>query len=72
MPQVTPLKIAIVSSGKTIVQLSRETGFGETEISAWANGRHTPIKRTRVALAEALGRPLEELWPDLHEQERVA
>lgn len=65
MPQVTPLKIAIVSSGKSIVQLSRETGFGETDISRWANGRHVPIKRTRDALAEALGRTVEELWPSL-------
>jgi transcriptional regulator with XRE-family HTH domain len=64
VPQVTPLKIAIVSSGKTIVQLAQETGFGETDISRWANGRHVPIKRTRIALAEALGKSVEDLFPE--------
>lgn len=67
MAKPTPLKIAIVSSGRTSTAIAAEAGMHQTHLSRIANGLHTD-EPTQRKLADILGRTVEELFPDETEQ----
>lgn len=64
MPKVTPLKIAIVSSGLTMKQIAKRIGRHEDEVSKWANDARPATRSTKIALAGALNTTVPALWPD--------
>lgn len=64
MPKVTPLKIAIVSSGLTMREIAQRIGRHEAEVSKWANDARPATRSTKIALAGALNTTVAELWPD--------
>lgn len=67
MPQPTPLKIAIVSSGLTAREVARRVGKDEQTISRWSNDARPVPVTARIALATVLGTTVEALWPESEE-----
>lgn len=65
---VTPLKLAVVASGRFQRDIAAEIGVDQHQFSRWVNGLHCPEPSTRQAIADVLGRQVTELWP----QEAVA
>ncbi len=55
------LKLSILSAGWTQRRLSDVTRIPETRLSDLARGRTVPTFRERLALAHALGKPIETL-----------
>jgi transcriptional regulator with XRE-family HTH domain len=62
MKRVTALKLAIVASGRPQRDLALELGLHESQLSRIVNGLETDAG-TRYAIADALGRDHDELWP---------
>lgn len=62
MRSVTPLKLAIVASGRSQRALAAELRMDETHLSRIVNGLHTD-EDTRNRIASALHRQVDELWP---------
>lgn len=62
MKRITPLKLAIVASGRSQKDLALELGLHESQLSRIVNGLETDAG-TRYAIADALGRDVDELWP---------
>lgn len=63
MKQITPLKLAIVASGRHQKDIAAELGVLESTLSRWANGLHVPDER-RQLIADVLGRDVAELFPE--------
>lgn len=63
----TPLRLAIVHSGRTQRDVAGEAGISEGHLSRIVNGLHTD-DATQEAIARAIGKTVAELWPN----ERVA
>lgn len=57
------IKALMILKGITSVDIARKTGVSATWISLVLNGRK-PSKRIRKAIAQAVGKPVEELWPN--------
>lgn len=70
MKPATPLKLAIVASGRQQQDIAAEVGLHPSRLSLIVNGLHTD-DATRQAIARALGRNPDELWPP-EPQERAA
>lgn len=65
MPRhVTPLRLAIVESGRTQREIADEVGLSESRLSLIVNGRRHCDDRMREKIAAALGRKISELWPE--------
>lgn len=62
MKRITPLKLAIVASGRPQRDLALELGLHESQLSRIVNGLETDAG-TRYAIADAIGREHDELWP---------
>jgi transcriptional regulator with XRE-family HTH domain len=60
--RVTPLKLAILEAGVTQKSVAEKAGMSETRLSHIARGLH-PSNDEAVALADAIGRTVDELWP---------
>lgn len=58
----TPLRIALAQAGMSQIELAAATGVERTRLSRIVNGLHCN-DATRVAIAEALGRSVDELFP---------
>lgn len=63
-PTITPLRMALDHDGRRQDWLAVQVGAHPVEVSRWVRGVHRPMAHTRVAIAEALGRDVFELWPD--------
>lgn len=61
--QPTPIRLALVHSGRTQREVAAEVGIHESYLSRIANGLHVDDEPTRAAIAAALGRPVDELFP---------
>ena len=62
MAHVTPLKLAIVHSGRTQRDIASTAGINEAQFSRIVNGLHAS-DATRAAIAQALDVPEADLWP---------
>jgi plasmid maintenance system antidote protein VapI len=60
---VSPLKIAIVASGRTQRDIAAAAGTDEYRLSRIVNGREQPPDDLMAAISQALGRSVGELWP---------
>lgn len=67
MRKPTPLKLAVVMSGRRQKDIATEVGTDEATLSRIVNGLHAD-DRMRSAIAAALGRQVDELWPADEEQ----
>lgn len=56
--------MALFEAHRTSRSLARELKVHETQVSRWRSGVHTPEPETQKMIAEALGRSVDELWPD--------
>ncbi len=58
-----PLKVAIFASGKTQRQIAAAAGIPENRFSEIVRGWTNPRESERGAIAEALAKPVDELFP---------
>ena len=61
--EVTPLKIEIVKSGLTIKEVHEKSGININYLSMACNGRINLKPDHQVAIARALNKPVEHLFP---------
>jgi transcriptional regulator with XRE-family HTH domain len=60
----TPLQVALEHTKLPDVELAFRIGVNVTTIWRWRSGKSSPSSRAiRAALAEVLGRSVDELWP---------
>jgi lambda repressor-like predicted transcriptional regulator len=64
--------MAIFEANRTSRSLARELKVHESQVSRWRTGLHTPEPATRRIIANALGRKVEELWPDVEDHDSKA
>ena len=64
MPKVTPLKLAIVASGMTGLEVAARIDRHATEVYRWANDTRPCPEHVRADLARTLNTTVEALWPD--------
>lgn len=64
MMNVTPLKLAIVASGRSQRDVATAVGISEFKLSRIVNRHALPDHATRLALARELGRSPEALFAD--------
>lgn len=60
----TALKVAIVSSGHRQYVIAGRAGMNETLLSKIITGRTTATPEQKKALAKALGRRVQDLFPE--------
>jgi transcriptional regulator with XRE-family HTH domain len=63
MQKPTPLKRAIFESGMKQKDIAARLQMDEGHLSRIVNGLHAP-QATREAIADALDRPVADLWPE--------
>lgn len=59
----TPLRLAIVHSGRTQRDIADEVGLSETRLSQIVNGHWNADHGTRTALASVLGLHVNDVFP---------
>ena len=59
-----PLKIAIVESGRSQLELAKATDMHESRLSHIVNGHRDPSDAERKALARVLRRKIADLFPE--------
>lgn len=60
----TPLQLALDETAKADIELAFEIGVNVTTIWRWRVGKSIPTSQAiREAIADALGRHVDELWP---------
>ncbi len=64
----TPLKRILQEEGRRQTWLAAQIGVRPDQLNRWVHGLHEPIDATKQAIAEALGRPVDDLFPDLVEE----
>lgn len=62
MQTPTAAKVAVVASGRSQREIALAAGIHPTHLSRVVNGLRCD-ERTREAIATALGRDVDELWP---------
>lgn len=65
MRKPTPLKLAIVASGRTQREIAEMVGIDEDSLSKIANGHRTPSLPRAIALARLLNQSVTDLF-DVH------
>ena len=60
------MKISIMKSGKYAYQIAQEIGWHPTKISQIVSGVYTPDKEEKELLANAIGVPVADIFPELH------
>lgn len=70
----SPLDAAMLEDGRRNDWLADKVDAYPEQVSRWRSGAHEPIKRTQREIARALGRTVDELWPntDQADDEQVA
>lgn len=59
----TPLKQALAVDGRRQDWLAERVGATKQQVWTWVHGLHVPAEPTRRAIACALGREVDELFP---------
>jgi transcriptional regulator with XRE-family HTH domain len=72
MAASTPLRAIMEAEGRRQSWLAQRIGKHQSEVSRIVNRGLLPDAETRLAIAAALGRSVEELWPDTDEKAAAA
>lgn len=64
MPKNLALKVAIVQSGRSQIQVAKDASLPESRLSRIINGHDVASAAERRALARILKRKADELFPD--------
>ena len=59
----TELRRILEDEGRSQAWLSRRLGVSRQAVGMWVHGIYTPVPETREAIASALRRSVDELWP---------
>lgn len=59
----TPLKQVLAEDGRRQSWLAERLGVDPRQVWGWANGLHVPADETKAAIAAALHRDVESLFP---------
>lgn len=59
----TPLKRALAEDGRRQTWLAERLGVDPRQVWGWVHGLHVPGNETQAAIATALGRTVDELFP---------
>ena len=59
----TPLKRILDEEGRRQDWLARQLNVDESAVSRWVRGVHVPSEPNRRAIAEALGRNVDDVFP---------
>jgi len=72
-PLTDPLeiKIALIRSRKTQAQIARKLGVSKAQVTMVIKGKRAQ-KRVRRAIAKAVGKRVEELWPYSNHNRKAA
>jgi hypothetical protein len=62
MERLLKTKAKIVESGKTLKQVAKEAGIHPTLLSLAIGGRYNLKDSEKAAIAEAVGRPVDEVF----------
>lgn len=65
----TPLRRVLQDQGRRQNWLAEQVGCDPSDMSNYVRGLHVPEETRRVAIAAALGRHPDELWPPAAEQQ---
>ena len=65
---VTPLKLAVISSGKKQLEISRNCGINPTKLNLIINGWTLPNDKEMTLLTMELEKPMTELFPKVNEK----
>lgn len=60
---VTPLRVAVVRSGRKQREIAEAVGLSASHFSKIVNGLHVSDEDTRKQIAQAVGQTVEDLWP---------
>ncbi|MEU5949268.1 DUF5753 domain-containing protein [Micromonospora sp. NPDC047465] len=66
------LRAAMADRGETAESLAEQVGVDPKTIARWITPGRTPHPRHRAAAAAALGREVEDLWPDVFKRREPA
>ena len=72
MQAITPLKRVMLAEGRRQSWLAERIGKQQSVVSLIINRGLIPDPETRQAIAEALGRKVDELWPEHSEKAEAA
>ena len=61
--EFAPLKLAMLELGLTLAELESLTGINKSYLSLMAWARMRPNAHEKAAIAKAIGRPVESLFP---------
>lgn len=64
MPKNLALKIAILESGSSQIEVAKASGIHESRLSRFVNGHYEPNDAERKALARVLKRKAAQLFPE--------
>lgn len=64
MPTPHPVKVALAQRGETQTDLARAIGVSRNGVYSALNGQQRPWPKLRRSIAEYLGRPEAELFPE--------
>lgn len=69
MANPSPLKRILLAEGRRQTWLAGEVGIDPADLNRIVNRGLIPSDRVKQAIADALGRKVEELWPDAEQSE---
>lgn len=61
----TALKVAFIESKRKQIEVAAEVGMDESKLSKIVNGHIEPTDDEKAAIATALGKPKDQLFPEV-------
>lgn len=65
MPINTALKVAFIEAGRRQIEVAGDIGMDESKLSKIVNGHLEPTLEEAKAIAKALRRPVDHLFPEV-------
>ncbi|MGC4748824.1 Scr1 family TA system antitoxin-like transcriptional regulator [Micromonospora sp. DT201] len=66
------LRAAMADTGETVESLAEQVGVDPKTVARWITPGRVPHPRHRAAAAKALGREVEDIWPDVFKRREPA
>ena len=65
------IKVALLRAGTNQMEIARKLGITKQFVNQVIKG-HRPTRRVREAIARAVGKPVEKLWPNSNHNRKAA